>query len=678
MNPTKLLIRLTALLLSSSVLLSGCQQGNTRSEVEDRTQEPVEVVEIPSDPIDITDGLSPTASISLLLNTAESKPVNEAFELRRQAVELSIQHESLTTARSRLQKLENQYPTSIYETSIGILQQRLLLSENKSHDVLTNIELLSSVATPQEKLQIMDLKADAMEQAGFPIESVQLRIELDQAYSTSDIELRKNNDRKLWHSLMRVSSSLISGHISEIPDTLSGWLELAYLSKQNQFNTAMLNNSIDSWVSRNTTHPANRTIIDDIKQRQIAISNHPQHIALVLPLSGPLQGVGQAIRDGFLASYLETVRHFGIQLKIEVYDTEGKPELAQLAINLANRSGAKMIVGPLDKAAVAAAMAALQPQPTAGTTAQTTSPQAPSNTPTTTAMAPTTAITESPLPASDINTPILALNQIPASALNNITELDIYEFSLAPEAEARQAAERASRDGREYAMVIVPEDVWGNRLYEAFATRYLELGGTIISEHRFKRGISDHSQGIQQGINLDLSKQRHRQIKQLLNEDIEFTPRPRRDMDMIFMVASSQEARQIKPQLKFFYANHVPVYATSHIYSGTPLAARDKDLEGIYFADMPWVLNEKPAPNSLNKIVNDNWPQSTRYGRFYALGADAFRLLPQLEWLSEHPTDSMSGDTGRLSLRTNGVVHRETEWAVFRNGIPTTNLTIEN
>jgi len=625
--------------------------------VEDRTKPATEIADTNIEDIS-TEELPPLASIELLLEAANNKPVGEGFALRRQAIELSIDHETPVTIRRRMITLEQQYPGPAYQVQIEILKQRFLLAQGKSRDVLANIDSIDLLATAEEKIQLVELRANALEQVGLAVESVQLRITLDELYSNSEQARQEDNNRRLWYSLMRLPPTIISDHISEIPDTFSGWLELAYLSKQHQYSPDLLDQAINNWSLRHATHPAHRHIVENIRQRQIATSNHPRHIALLLPLSGKLQAIGQAIRDGFLASHLELKRQFGINASIDIYDTESSPGTAKLSLQRASESDADFIVGPLDKAAVAAVVnsdgAAPPPDPLSVNSQDT--------------------INTDPEPNP---VPLLVLNQaLPEWNSNH----KIYQFTLAPESEAIESANRAHLLGRQHAMVIVPESTWGNRLYEAFTATYRQLGGTIVSQYRYPQGTPDHSQRIQQEFNLHKSRFRHQQIQQLLGPNIEFTPRLRRDIDLIFMAASSQEARQIKAQLKFFYADHIPVYATSHIFTKKPGTIRDKDLDGIYFTDMPWMLDDKPAPGTLRKLLEDNWPAeiTNQYGRFHALGADAFKLLPQLEWLTEHQNEWINGETGKLSLNSNGIVEREPSWAVFRDGIPSTQAALEN
>ena len=43
--------------------------------------------------------------------------------------------------------------------------------------------------------------------------------------------------------------------------------------------------------------------------------------------------------------------------------------------------------------------------------------------------------------------------------------------------------------------------------------------------------------------------------------------------------------------MAFQYAGDLPVYATSHLYTGTNNPTQDQDLNGIRFCETPWLLN---------------------------------------------------------------------------------------
>ncbi|TNF93421.1 MAG: hypothetical protein EP297_12605, partial [Gammaproteobacteria bacterium] len=592
---------------------------------------------------------------------------SKAFDYLYKAAELSIGEENPINVDQRLQQLLSLYPEHEKYVRLSILKVRIALSRKQPDAAMKTLHAITPRAKGNEVLEILDLKASSLTLAGFPLESTQVRIELDEQLQTLQAgpERLESNDREIWISLMQVNPGLISEQISEIPDTYSGWLELAHLTNSYQYDNLRLNNEIDAWLKRHPDHPATRHIVETIRMRQIATSQHPDHIALVLPLTGKLATAGKAIRDGFLAAYLESAAAIGVNVKIDIHDTAGQPDLATFAVRQADQSGAKFIVGPLDKNAVSA-VANL-----AGISSQVLVlnqiPVDPF------IEAPETAATTT---EEDINSTAEAETKVDAAQAlieSNIypdVYPIIYQFTLAPEDESSQVAERASLDQHFNAMAIVPENVWGNRIYEAFAERYSGLGGEILTKQTYKKGSADHSTIIQNGLNLTNSKIRYQQLKGFLRRDIEFTPRRRKDIDMIFLVAHPQDARQIKPQLDFYYAADIPVYATSHVFTGVASAKKDKDLEGIQFCDMPWVLN--PAQDASTNAYKTLSGNSRQLIRLYALGIDAFRLIPHLPWLEEHTGDWIAGQTGRLSLAPDRSIIRKVSWSRFVEGAPET------
>lgn len=118
----------------------------------------------------------------------------------------------------------------------------------------------------------------------------------------------------------------------------------------------------------------------------------------------------------------------------------------------------------------------------------------------------------------------------------------------------------------------------------------------------------------------------------------------------------------------FHFAGDLPVYATSHIYEGTPDARRDLDLNGIRFLDLPWVLQ---APSDTHRALSRSRSDTdSRFGRLYALGIDAFNIYPYLNQLGATTGAFLDGETGMLMLNPQGRVVRQLPWAQFQNGVP--------
>lgn len=94
-------------------------------------------------------------------------------------------------------------------------------------------------------------------------------------------------------------------------------------------------------------------------------------------------------------------------------------------------------------------------------------------------------------------------------------------------------------------------------------------------------------------------------------------------------------------------------------------------MNGIVFCDMPWVLENGSHWEHLQRAIDAHWPgQATRYGRLYALGIDAFRVIPYISELGGGMFGSYHGVTGNLSMDSSGQISRTLRCARFQQGLP--------
>ena len=227
----------------------------------------------------------------------------------------------------------------------------------------------------------------------------------------------------------------------------------------------------------------------------------------------------------------------------------------------------------------------------------------------------------------------------------------LMQFGLSPEDEARQVAERAFADGYARALVIFPNDRWGRRLYGAFRENWSALGGKILESIYYDPQGNDYSTPVKQFLNVDRSEFRAQRLRQVLNLSLENQTRRRLDVDMIFMAAFPIAGRQIIPQLRFHEAGQIPVYATSHIFTGSANPQADMDMDDVVFPDLPWILFPLGESSSIKSLINHNFQADTSaYQRLYALGVDAFHLIPYLSRLAFDDEAGFNGETGLLSM----------------------------
>jgi outer membrane PBP1 activator LpoA protein len=348
---------------------------------------------------------------------------------------------------------------------------------------------------------------------------------------------------------------------------------------------------------------------------------YPRQVALLLPLSGRSGPVGQAIQNGFLGAYFATAGALDDRQSVRIYDVTAEGG-ASAAYQTAVADGAEFVVGPLLKKNV----------------------------------------TEL---ANDIlvPVPVLTLNYLPDDTL---APPGLYQFALAPEDEAASAAVRAMGDGYTRAVALVPSNDWGRRVLQSFATEFEGMGGTLLDYRSYAPDKQDFSNEIENLMGLTGSVQRYQRMRANLGGSLQFDPRRRQDAEFIFLAAASGPARLLKSQLKFHYSGDLPAYSTSSVNS---LDGRsNSDLNGIMFADTPWLVDPQPWIRYLPSAYSEHWPEERQLGRLHAMGYDAYNLIASLYANRSNEMIELDGATGHLFLDQQGRIHRRLAWAQFQRG----------
>ncbi|KUJ72767.1 penicillin-binding protein activator [Thiomicrospira sp. WB1] len=117
-------------------------------------------------------------------------------------------------------------------------------------------------------------------------------------------------------------------------------------------------------------------------------------------------------------------------------------------------------------------------------------------------------------------------------------------------------------------------------------------------------------------INENESQARKNNLRWLLKEPIEFTPRPRQDLDAVVLVTHLKQLAVFRPQFDFFELT-LPLYSTSDAMPKAFYAPKAMpDLAGIEFPAMNAAFGQHPAKT-----------------QFEAFGWDALALAHQRDWL---------------------------------------------
>lgn len=496
----------------------------------------------------------------------------------------------------------------------------LALADGEPDTALEILEELSRQSLPlSTRLRVEALRARAWFEKGEPGRAVGLLVQRE-TWLDGARELERNR-RDLWRGLTSSSTQSLRRAAESTGDpVVRGWLSLGSLAAATGQQGVGWSNGVIRWRETHPDHPA-MTIIGDLEFEDTGFASYPAKIALLVPLSGSAAPAGKAIQNGFLGAYFASAGGLDDRQAIRIYDVESEGG-ASVAYSTAVSEGAEFVVGPLLRNNVVAL-------------------------------------------ANDIlvPVPVLTLNYLPE---NMLSPPGLYQFALAPEDEAVAAAEQAIADGHRYALALVPNSGWGRRVFTSFATAFERLGGTVLDNRSYLDGTSDFSATIEDLMALSGSVMRYQRLRANIGAPLQFDPRRRQDADFLFLAADADTGRLIKSQLKFHYSGELPVYATSSIYAMD--GRSDADLNGVMFADAPWLIEPRPWMERLPGVFAEHWPEQRRLTRLHAMGFDAYNLVGPLFGSRGTLEREIDGATGRLYMDGDGRIHRRLPWAVFRGG----------
>lgn len=549
----------------------------------------------------------------LLLEASRTVPPRST-DLHLEAAGIALETGDMEMANRIVGAIESPYLTASNTRQYSLIRAELAIHEQNptlSVNLLEDRRFQNLRLDTASQIKAGKLRARAYRMGRSYLASARELIYVDRLIAN---EQREQNHDEIFSTLLLLGEETLQRKAQQsITSEIRGWLSLAAMTRQYQNDPLRQLNALRDWRKAWSSHPAALVVPSSLRMLSKIVEERPENIALILPLQGELGKFGRAIRDGYIAA------HYALtpDAQLRIYDAT-TADILEL-VSRAHSEGAELVIGPLDRERV-------------------------------------TRLARHPLPI-----PVIALNRTLGGEINP----NLYQFGLAPEDESTQVASQIIREGRLNGLVIAPDTEWGERNFAAFSERFTADGGVIVDSAFFTEQ-RDYSDLVKSLLNVDSSEQRAASLRKITGERFEFTARRRQDIDFVFLLANTVQARGINPTLAFFYADDIPVYATSHVHVAAGSRIDAIDMNGIRFCDIPWKLTSDDA---IQKVITETWPDSaSQLASFYALGVDVHRLYPRLQQLKEHQHERIFGSTGILSLNEHNVVVRSLMWAQFRNG----------
>jgi len=364
------------------------------------------------------------------------------------AARVLVTENKVPQAQALLNELSTLNPDQLLDKSL-IEAHIAAVQGNNQHaeDLLRRVDLTQLSSSQVGRYYAV--KARVAENKNAIIDAVKARIQMDQVLT--DVPRKQENNDRTWALLRQANRGLLNNTPDEGNLALAGWLALARAYNDNLSQPTQLSQALQNWKAAYPNHSASYLFPTELQGLFNFQQTSLSQVALLLPLSGNGQILGNTIKSGF-----DAAKGDNTAVQVQVYDTVATP--INEIIAQAKQAGVRAIIGPLLKQNVDSVL----------------------NNP-------------SAIQGMDV----LALNSTPnARAIGQVCY-----YGLSPEDEAESAANKMWKDGIQVPMVAVPQNDLGQRTATAFNIRWQQLSGTDANIKYYNQtgdvGVALQGQNVQ-------------------------------------------------------------------------------------------------------------------------------------------------------------------------------------
>jgi outer membrane PBP1 activator LpoA protein len=474
------------------------------------------------------------------------------------------------------------------------------------------------------------------------------------ALQTTDIEeLEKTKITWQWIKKLNLAQ-LEKARLAE--STLQPWLQLAIIVKRFALEPELFKQQLVIWQGRHLGHPLETSLPEEIQQSLLQSPLEAKRIAVLLPLTGRLADQGLAIKEGILAAYLKNLPAAGLNqnnlfinggstAQTTPSNTQQHPEIRffDSALKTAQQLNAlvadfDVVLGPLVKEQIMKL----------------------------TAILPVDKVLLA-LNRVELKTNTLTVDQLYKPTESRLSAPQRYYFSLAPEDEAQQLALHIQQKQLIRPIVFAADHPTTRRMAEAFIATWQETSNAIHPDLTIFTDNKDMRIRVSEMLDVAQSKKRIRQMEVMSDVEVFGVERNRRDIDAIVLFANPEQTRLLNPiieaSLSPFAQKSLSVFASSRSYSLDLNNNSLRDLRNLTFTDMPWMLPGHSWQTLADQTTLLMPQKQDILLRLFAMGFDAYTLLPNLRRLKTLPQLVSHGLTGEINIDNQGVLHRRLPWA---------------
>lgn len=455
-----------------------------------------------------------------------------------------------------------------------------------------------------------------------------------EASQTAPATISRREEVLIWRIWRRL---LLSGLQSEsAPAILKPWLELLDILRNPAQTDSGRLASLAQWKqSQAREHPAQFVVRHMERLLRGLRTDKKQRIAVVLPQTGDLKPAGDLIATG--------IRIAWFQLRAQRLQNNNPAPLPELLfldatvpvnqlVNTVLSESIDLVIGPLDKERVVNFVNTMRIH----------------------ANHPGTLLLNR-LDADE--------GEISGAISAERRRRDFWQFGLPVEEEIASLLHFARSRGLERAGALMIDTQAGLRAGNALEDLWLELGGEWIGTE-IVSGQGELTEAGRDLLLMDSSDRRGQLVQRIINRRLESIPRPRQDLDVLFIAAPGNRGLEVTAALAYNYLKEVPLYSLSSIYQPQRLV-NEFDLEGVRFMDMPWMVE------AVSQLGYDEQFADRQYRhRLLAFGIDAFNLALRIERGAIDQRLPHWGVTGLLSSNDRQQIEWKPVPVIIRKGLP--------
>ncbi len=620
MKSSKLKLRLSVLLPIGVSLLTGC--GSTPAPVETTTAAPVQqsapVNKAPT-PEALAEPLTlEPADVSYQAVTTADEAVAQDPDEQLQRELLQQAKAALSTDPKRTLAICFELQQSLYsqiraQNQLPLLQSALA---DKQHALVARLaDQTAFTDVPETDRQAWALAlAQYFQQQDDNVSATRTLLALDAWLGNSADSTAQD---LLWQQLVKLSDAELRELGQQNHPRAQAWLELLQLTQGFAGDQQAITQALTDWQQRHPMLPAMDKLPKDVKLLSQTPAYNPERIAVLLPLSGPLKTLGDAVQYGMAAAAAK-------QQRTLVFIDSTKPA-AELQAEV-TAAQVQFVIGPLLREDI-------------------------------------DKIQQLP----DWQWPTLFLNgkgDLPVKP-------EQYFFALAWEDEASQMVQVFRQRQYQHPVLIYAVNPIGQRMAQHFQSRWQQSGGQPVETYSY--GSQEQLQAlINKFLEAEASEERAKEINRLIGQSIKAELHSRQDIDAIYLIADPVQTRFFKPFIDVTVsptARRLPIFTSSRSHSLKVDKTDQRDLAGLTMTEMPWLLPQAAIAPPLRQEFDSLFAeQDEQLQRLFAMGHDALMLVGHLKQQQQFPAMAYHGLTGSLRLSDGHSISRQLTLAQYRQG----------